>query len=216
MFPMNSDSFNHTFVEQKAKQSALNTTWVWIHFPAVWFNAFRLLLPEAPPKKFLTLGSKFRYSGRTQAQTRRASALIDRPAPYFERSSSKRYTMSRSLDGGRHYSPVLHPSPAGHVKPLWALCEQSYPLGLWEMTPCGSKQLNGKFWTFLSPKSICIQSILLWVPAGVFQHLGNEDLVFNRRTWGKTSSLQIQDSHILEFGSLPGRSSRINRKRIIS
>lgn len=62
---------------------------------------FRLLLPEAPPKKFLTLGSKFRYSGRTQAQTRRASALIDRPAPYFERSSSKRYTMSRSLDGGK-------------------------------------------------------------------------------------------------------------------
>ncbi|XP_074196404.1 band 4.1-like protein 3 isoform X13 [Rhinolophus sinicus] len=60
---------------------------------------FRLLMPEAPPKKFLTLGSKFRYSGRTQAQTRRASALIDRPAPYFERSSSKRYTMSRSLDG---------------------------------------------------------------------------------------------------------------------
>ncbi|XP_075682515.1 band 4.1-like protein 3 isoform X9 [Rhinoderma darwinii] len=60
---------------------------------------FRLLLPEAPPKKFLTLGSKFRYSGRTQAQTRRASALIDRPAPYFERSTSKRYTMSRSLDG---------------------------------------------------------------------------------------------------------------------
>ncbi|XP_014346709.1 band 4.1-like protein 3a isoform X4 [Latimeria chalumnae] len=60
---------------------------------------FRLVLPEAPPKKFLTLGSKFRYSGRTQAQSRRASALIDRPAPYFERSTSKRYTMSRSLDG---------------------------------------------------------------------------------------------------------------------
>ncbi|MEJ1281656.1 hypothetical protein NN561_012606 [Cricetulus griseus] len=66
---------------------------------------FRLLLPEAPPKKFLTLGSKFRYSGRTQAQTRRASALIDRPAPYFERSSSKRYTMSRSLDGA-HLDPA--------------------------------------------------------------------------------------------------------------
>lgn len=68
---------------------------------------FRLLLPEAPPKKFLTLGSKFRYSGRTQAQTRRASALIDRPAPYFERSSSKRYTMSRSLDGGKVLSTDL-------------------------------------------------------------------------------------------------------------
>ncbi|XP_009327638.1 PREDICTED: band 4.1-like protein 1 [Pygoscelis adeliae] len=60
---------------------------------------FRLVSPEPPPKGFLVMGSKFRYSGRTQAQTRQASALIDRPAPLFERSSSKRYTMSRSLDG---------------------------------------------------------------------------------------------------------------------
>ncbi|XP_041510279.1 band 4.1-like protein 2 isoform X17 [Microtus oregoni] len=59
---------------------------------------YRLLSPEQPPKaKFLTLGSKFRYSGRTQAQTRQASTLIDRPAPHFERASSKR--VSRSLDG---------------------------------------------------------------------------------------------------------------------
>lgn len=59
---------------------------------------FRLLSPEQTPKsKFMTLGSKFRYSGRTQAQTREASILIDRPAPFFERTSSKR--MSRSLDG---------------------------------------------------------------------------------------------------------------------
>ncbi|XP_054832385.1 band 4.1-like protein 2 isoform X1 [Eublepharis macularius] len=59
---------------------------------------YRLLSPEQPLKaKFLTLGSKFRYSGRTQAQTRQASNLIDRPAPYFERTSSKR--VSRSLDG---------------------------------------------------------------------------------------------------------------------
>ncbi|XP_074867870.1 band 4.1-like protein 1 isoform X2 [Carettochelys insculpta] len=60
---------------------------------------FRLVSPEPPPKGFLVMGSKFRYSGRTQAQTRQASALIDRPAPFFERSSSKRYTLSRSLDG---------------------------------------------------------------------------------------------------------------------
>ncbi|XP_067234784.1 band 4.1-like protein 3a isoform X2 [Chanodichthys erythropterus] len=67
---------------------------------------FRLVSPETPPKKFLTLGSKFRYSGRTQAQTRRASSQIVRPAPYFERSSSKRYTMSRSLDGAQRSTPV--------------------------------------------------------------------------------------------------------------
>uniref|UniRef100_A0A674DV51 Band 4.1-like protein 1 n=1 Tax=Salmo trutta TaxID=8032 RepID=A0A674DV51_SALTR len=64
---------------------------------------FRLVSPEPPPKGFLVMGSKFRYSGRTQAQTRQASALIDRPAPHFERSTSKRYLLSRSLDGGRYH-----------------------------------------------------------------------------------------------------------------
>ncbi|XP_035851180.1 band 4.1-like protein 2 isoform X19 [Sander lucioperca] len=64
---------------------------------------FRLNAPEPPTKaRFLTLGSKFRYSGRTQAQTRVASSLIDRPAPNFERTSSKR--ISRSLDG----APVIN------------------------------------------------------------------------------------------------------------
>ncbi|XP_071309396.1 protein 4.1 isoform X5 [Agelaius tricolor] len=62
---------------------------------------FRLTSTEAIPKsRFLALGSKFRYSGRTQAQTRQASALIDRPAPQFERTASKR--ASRSLDGAKH------------------------------------------------------------------------------------------------------------------
>nr|XP_057940177.1 band 4.1-like protein 1 isoform X2 [Doryrhamphus excisus] len=60
---------------------------------------FRLVSPEPPPKGFLVIGSKFRYSGRTQAQTRQASALIDRPAPQFDRSVSKRYLLSRSIDG---------------------------------------------------------------------------------------------------------------------
>ncbi|XP_053529503.1 band 4.1-like protein 3b isoform X7 [Ictalurus punctatus] len=59
---------------------------------------FRLVAPETPAKKFLSLGSKFRYSGRTQAQTRRASSQISRPAPQFQRSSSKRITTTRSLD----------------------------------------------------------------------------------------------------------------------
>ncbi|XP_015236144.1 PREDICTED: band 4.1-like protein 2 isoform X5 [Cyprinodon variegatus] len=69
---------------------------------------FRLNASEAPTKaRFLTLGSKFRYSGRTQAQTRLASSLIDRPAPSFERTSSKR--ISRSLDG----APMISITEAG-------------------------------------------------------------------------------------------------------
>ncbi|XP_043979253.1 protein 4.1-like isoform X5 [Gambusia affinis] len=67
---------------------------------------FRLVSPEPPPKGFLVMGSKFRYSGRTQAQTRQASALIDRPAPHFERSASRRYLLSRSLDGAEFSRPV--------------------------------------------------------------------------------------------------------------
>lgn len=62
----------------------------------------RLVSPEPPPKGFLVIGSKFRYSGRTQAQTRQASALIDRPAPQFDRSVSKRYLLPRSIDGGKN------------------------------------------------------------------------------------------------------------------
>lgn len=69
------------------------------------FCFHRLVSPEPPPKGFLVMGSKFRYSGRTQAQTRQASALIDRPAPHFERSTSKRYLLSRSLDGGESWFP---------------------------------------------------------------------------------------------------------------
>lgn len=63
------------------------------------FN-YRLMTPEPPQKVglFPRLGSKFRYSGRTQYQTRQASALIDRPAPQFERTLSKRQPGSRSVD----------------------------------------------------------------------------------------------------------------------
>uniref|UniRef100_A0AAY4BHC7 FERM domain-containing protein n=1 Tax=Denticeps clupeoides TaxID=299321 RepID=A0AAY4BHC7_9TELE len=87
---------------------------------------FRLVSPEAPPKRFLSLGSKFRYSGRTHTQTRRASSQIQRPAPFIERSSSKRYTMSRSLDGApiatNHDNLMKEPTPApdtnGKVAPV--------------------------------------------------------------------------------------------------
>ncbi|XP_062421474.1 uncharacterized protein LOC119198074 isoform X3 [Pungitius pungitius] len=59
---------------------------------------FRVPTVEPPSsRRFLVLGSKFRYSGRTQAQTRQASSLIDRPAPRFTRSASKR--LSRNLEG---------------------------------------------------------------------------------------------------------------------
>ncbi|XP_056220722.1 protein 4.1-like isoform X10 [Seriola aureovittata] len=80
---------------------------------------FRLVSPEELPKKFLSLGSKFRYSGRTQIQSRRASAQISRPAPHFPRCISKRNILSRSLDGGSRTTPTpsLIGSPAITASP---------------------------------------------------------------------------------------------------
>ncbi|XP_041484531.1 protein 4.1-like isoform X16 [Lytechinus variegatus] len=60
---------------------------------------FRLVHAEPPKKRpIFWLGSKYRYSGRTQFQTRQASALIDRDSPVVARGKSERHT--RSLDGG--------------------------------------------------------------------------------------------------------------------
>ncbi|XP_058856299.1 protein 4.1-like isoform X2 [Acipenser ruthenus] len=76
---------------------------------------FRLTSTEATtPRRFLALGSKFRYSGRTQAQTRQASSMIDRPAPLFQRTASKR--ASRSLDGARGKSAQSDMKPVAERK----------------------------------------------------------------------------------------------------
>ncbi|XP_073790101.1 band 4.1-like protein 2 isoform X29 [Danio rerio] len=93
---------------------------------------FRLTSPEQPTKsKFLTLGSKFRYSGRTQAQARQASTLIDRPTPYFQRTSSKR--ISRSLDGApmvniSDYSRAVDSAAGGDNGPALELNSDSKDL----------------------------------------------------------------------------------------
>ncbi|XP_019114357.1 band 4.1-like protein 3a isoform X7 [Larimichthys crocea] len=78
---------------------------------------FRLMSPEETPKKVLSLGSKFRYSGRTQIQSRRASAQISRPAPHFPRCVSKRNMLSRSLDGASRTTSPLIGSPAITASP---------------------------------------------------------------------------------------------------
>uniref|UniRef100_A0A671UN42 FERM domain-containing protein n=1 Tax=Sparus aurata TaxID=8175 RepID=A0A671UN42_SPAAU len=84
---------------------------------------FRLMSPEETHKKLLSLGSKFRYSGRTQIQSRRASAQISRPAPHFPRCISKRNMMSRSLDGGTHNDDAsTGPSISSSGSPGGSIC----------------------------------------------------------------------------------------------
>ena len=52
--------------------------------------------PIQSRSKFPTFGSKYRYSGRTHYETKKAP--IDRPAPDFERTLSGRRLSSRSMD----------------------------------------------------------------------------------------------------------------------
>uniref|UniRef100_A0A3B4XQQ7 Protein 4.1 n=1 Tax=Seriola lalandi dorsalis TaxID=1841481 RepID=A0A3B4XQQ7_SERLL len=89
---------------------------------------FRVSTVEPPSsRRFLVLGSKFRYSGRTQAQTRQASSMIDRPAPRFTRSASKR--LSRNLDGGMLVSTQRGTRPvSAPVFSQAALAEAGIPM----------------------------------------------------------------------------------------
>ncbi|XP_058482142.1 protein 4.1-like isoform X5 [Solea solea] len=109
---------------------------------------FRLVSPEEPPKKFLSLGSKFRYSGRTQIQSRRASARISRPAPHFTRCVSKRNLMSRSLDGGQMTtptpsligSPVITANGSPHTDMGVGLYAASKSVGVSDLMTSGSPE----------------------------------------------------------------------------
>uniref|UniRef100_A0A182FVN0 Moesin/ezrin/radixin homolog 1 n=1 Tax=Anopheles albimanus TaxID=7167 RepID=A0A182FVN0_ANOAL len=60
---------------------------------------FRLMTPEPQQKSglFPRLGSKYRYSGRTHYETRKAP--VERPAPDFKRSLTGKRLSSRSMDG---------------------------------------------------------------------------------------------------------------------
>ncbi|XP_034466738.1 uncharacterized protein LOC117776691 isoform X5 [Hippoglossus hippoglossus] len=88
---------------------------------------FRVSTVEPPSsRRFLVLGSKFRYSGRTQAQTRQASSMIDRPAPRFTRSASKR--LSRNLDGaGDDTLQLLSASTRSETDGLWLILGSDRP-----------------------------------------------------------------------------------------
>lgn len=65
---------------------------------------FRLMTPEEPAKNRILLprfGSKFRYSGRTQYQSKQASMQIKRLPPEFQRTLSTRNWANRAIENGR-------------------------------------------------------------------------------------------------------------------
>lgn len=62
---------------------------------------FRLMSPEEPNKHRVLLprfGSKFRYSGRTQYQSKQASMQIKRLPPEFQRTLSKSFNRSQNYE----------------------------------------------------------------------------------------------------------------------
>uniref|UniRef100_A0A669DAZ6 Erythrocyte membrane protein band 4.1 like 3 n=1 Tax=Oreochromis niloticus TaxID=8128 RepID=A0A669DAZ6_ORENI len=136
---------------------------------------FRLLSPEETPKKFLTLGSKFRYSGRTQIQSRRASAQISRPAPHFPRCISKRSMLSRSLDGGtcafytsygsQTMSLFFFPRPTRSVH-IFLCCVHIVHLCEYGTRCFISTNCNLGYWIFVKPHN---KNIWIWLMGSVLK-----------------------------------------------
>lgn len=86
---------------------------------------FRLHSPTLHRRRFaLTLGSKFTYSGRTQAQTAEEGRLRSRPDRCFVRSPSKRIQPPTSIPEDKHHAPappvatsVATPAPVRQSRP---------------------------------------------------------------------------------------------------
>ncbi|XP_021360538.1 band 4.1-like protein 3 isoform X2 [Mizuhopecten yessoensis] len=74
---------------------------------------FRFREIELPKAKstFPRFGSRFRYSGRTQFQTKQAMASVDRPSPYFDRVHSRRATYHGRVPNRRNRDEVYRPEP---------------------------------------------------------------------------------------------------------
>lgn len=78
---------------------------------------FRLMSPEEPTKHRILLprfGSKFRYSGRTQYQSKQASLQIKRHPPEFQRTMSTRNWANRAIENGRILDKDLVRSSKSH------------------------------------------------------------------------------------------------------
>ncbi|KAJ3598688.1 hypothetical protein NHX12_002193, partial [Muraenolepis orangiensis] len=103
---------------------------------------FRVSTVEPPSsRRFLVLGSKFRYSGRTQTETRQASSMIDRPAPRFTRSASKRLSCDPDRGGLMLYCGRLEENLS---QPPADLMIGSWSLGLTSHGPLQPRQGFGR------------------------------------------------------------------------
>lgn len=83
---------------------------------------FRLMSPEEPTKHRILLprfGSKFRYSGRTQYQSKQASMQITRNPPEFQRTLSTRNWANKAIDS----------EVSKDVKPASTATQHKRPIG---------------------------------------------------------------------------------------
>lgn len=95
---------------------------------------FRLTSPEEPAKHRILLpkfGSKFRYSGRTQYQSKQASMQIKRQPPEFQRTLSTRNWANRAIENGRNMDRDLIKTSKSNLGPEADInsvqSQQTYP-----------------------------------------------------------------------------------------
>lgn len=103
---------------------------------------FRLTSPEEPSKHRISLprfGSKFRYSGRTQYQSKQASMQIKRQPPEFERTLSTRNWANKVIENGRDSKKSNYSRNVDHdVNSVQS--QQTYPAHNDDVTGRSSRQ----------------------------------------------------------------------------
>ncbi|KAK2815093.1 hypothetical protein Q7C36_023359 [Tachysurus vachellii] len=118
----------HTFMFLLSSSAACKQLWKCAVESHAFFRLRQPTQSKASRNDFTRLGSRFRFSGRTEYQTTHSGRI--RRASTFERRPSKRYpsrtqSLGKAITPAKHHHPSAQPSPDPKLKPY----QHNIPIG---------------------------------------------------------------------------------------
>ncbi|XP_026780277.2 band 4.1-like protein 4B isoform X1 [Pangasianodon hypophthalmus] len=118
----------HTFVFQLSSSAVCKQLWKCAVESHAFFRLRQPAQNKASRNDFTRLGSRFRFSGRTEYQATHSGRI--RRASTFERRPSKRYpsrtqSLGKAITPAKHHHPSAQPSPDPSLKPY----QHNIPIG---------------------------------------------------------------------------------------
>lgn len=118
----------HTFVFQLSSSDSCKQLWKCAVESHAFFRLRQPTHSKANRSDFTRLGSRFRFSGRTEYQATHSGRI--RRASTFERRPSKRYpsrtqSLGKAITPAKHHFPSVQPSPDASLKPY----QHNIPIG---------------------------------------------------------------------------------------